>query len=250
MTRLILTIFMLFPVVKLFGNNIYWENMNSQEKDAVLHSDSVPKIVIDIYSGKYELSDNDTYCKYLDYLLEPTSDDMLRAFKFHSFNKSLLKSDGAVAEGMGIYLYRLFQSDPEYVICYFDQYPDIMDHYVLAIAFELYCEAPCGPSSIPFQEFKKSVIDKMGEKHKEMTRHLLHDIEEKVNELLDEPKDSTVTQQPHVMDSVKSLPVMKAAPTGQVDKIIDTAQTAELPEKSLWQRIVDWFRALWDRIFG
>ncbi|MCM1355058.1 MAG: hypothetical protein NC212_01465 [Staphylococcus sp.] len=51
-------------------------------------------------------------------------------------------------------------------------------------------------------------------------------------------------------DSIESLPAVQVVSPDSVDPIIDTPLTTELPQKSLWQRIVDWFRALWNRIFG
>lgn len=248
MTRLILTILMLFPMVELSANNIYWENMSLQEKDDVLHRDSVPKIVLDIYNGKYQLKDDDANWENLDYLIMPTPDSLLRAFKFHSFNKLLLKSDGAVLEAMGTYVYSLFLSDPDYILCYLDKHPDIRNLYILDIGFELYCQNPEQASSTPFLQFKNSALDKTGDGDKALVERFLFDLENKVNELSDTPTELVISNQSYVQDSIESPANIQTLQTEQVGNVAPII-IDETHEKSLWQRIVDWFRNLWNKIF-
>lgn len=115
----------------------YWENFDGQEKQAVLGDANVPGIIKDLFYTQKPLGDDsETEC-ILEILSEPQTDRGRHAFYFYMFNKLFFKSDGALAEMVAPYCYKLFIADSKYVFAYISRNSDLLDWYACNIGSEL-----------------------------------------------------------------------------------------------------------------
>lgn len=135
----------------------YWENLSDEERGKVLESENVPEEVIRLYNGQFILSDDDATFELLDELTSRQSDISSQALYFYLFNKILLYSDGALAEGIGEYAVEVFFSDISYMLEYFTVNNELMERYALTLGVEIYYQQNTTISPITLSKIKDKV---------------------------------------------------------------------------------------------
>lgn len=96
----------------------YWNDYSEEERQSILSLPAVEKDAIDYYYGTMPVSDDDRTFTLLDELTEYVGDDRIKAFYLDVFNQILQKSDGALAEVMGLYCGQMVLSSPRFVLYY------------------------------------------------------------------------------------------------------------------------------------
>lgn len=142
----------------------YWETFNDQEKEAVLNNANVPDLIKSLFYTPVSLTDDSTTECILEILSTPQQDWRCRAFFFYMFNNYFLKSDGALAEMVAPYCYKVFVSNPEYVLAYINANSDLLNWYASGVGNEL-AFIELGVSEFPqmdYPTFEKQLLLKNG----------------------------------------------------------------------------------------
>jgi len=140
---------------------IYWEDLNSSEKDEILKTFSIDENAINYYNGKFSLSDNDNITSLLDIITSNVKHKEIACFYFYIFNQICLQADGEMSEIIGKYCQKMVINNPSYVFNYFARNEGILQIYASLIGYELYFKEE-GTSDIEynFKDFKKIVEEK------------------------------------------------------------------------------------------
>ena len=123
--------------VSLAQSGIYWEDLSAERQNAIISSNDIDPIVLDFFNGKRFPSDDEATFDYLGILVSKTDVDELKALYFYLLNRVAYKSDGALSETMGSYLYRFLMNCPQYVFEYLCGNEEFWKVYVSHIGYEL-----------------------------------------------------------------------------------------------------------------
>lgn len=109
----------------------YWEDYSQLEQKQIMKSLDETNIVSEYLAHPWlPIDDEKTFC-LLDVL--STSGNFnwgYKALYFHVFNDICIHADGALAEVMGVYCYKVFWANPDYVFHYVLLHESLKDCYV------------------------------------------------------------------------------------------------------------------------
>jgi hypothetical protein len=100
----------------VFSQTKYWEDLGSRKKEKFLNDTNTNKLAIDFYYGKFKTSDDSLTIELLDKIIEKKD---FNPFYFFLFNKILYSADGAIAELIGEYCYKIISDNNIIVLKYF-----------------------------------------------------------------------------------------------------------------------------------
>ncbi len=109
----------LLVTITLFPSFKYWEDYSRWEQKQIANSLDKTNPVSHYLSNPWLPEDDENTYHLLDVLTSGAGSNRgLEALYFHIFNIICLRADGALAEGMGEYCYKVFFSNPDYVFHY------------------------------------------------------------------------------------------------------------------------------------
>lgn len=123
--------------VSFAQNALYWEDYSPEKQNAIISSDSLDPLVSAYYYGEKQPSDDEDTFSFLEILASRTDQDDRRALFFHLLNRVALKADGALAESMGYFQYRILINYPQYVFEYLCGNQECRDCYVWNLGYIL-----------------------------------------------------------------------------------------------------------------
>jgi hypothetical protein len=140
---------------------IYWEDLNSSEKENILKSFEFEKNAVDYYNCRFTPSDNNETMSLLETITSIPAQEDVAKFYFYIFNQICLKADGALSEIIGKYCQKVIINKPLYVINYFKRKQNTLETYASLIGYELYFKEE-GTSDIEynFKDFKKFIEER------------------------------------------------------------------------------------------
>src|SRR4030095_4160329 len=94
----------------------YWEQFTAEDKDRVFEDTTINETVKNYYLGNIKASDDSLTFRLLDIVTDKFEQNPLY---FYVFNKIFFKADGALAEIMGLYCFKMLLNNPKYTINYF-----------------------------------------------------------------------------------------------------------------------------------
>jgi len=141
----------------------YWEDLNQNDQKKLTAQPFVNNDARDFLYDSFKASDDDRTFALLDILVKAKGQSL--PLYFFLFNKILKPADGALAEVMGTYCYKMLHNHPVYVIRYFGKIQENLQNrrsleniYAKFLAEEFYFEKMgCSEIKEPFGTFKKHI---------------------------------------------------------------------------------------------
>ena len=129
----------LFAIICGSSNGyLYWEDVDKEIQNKVIDNPEINRDIKNLYLGKISLRDDDKSLLILENLSSLPENDTIRAFYFEVFNRQCRLADGAVAESLSDFCYKLVKESPCYTLEYFKRDKAIMNLYASMIGETLY----------------------------------------------------------------------------------------------------------------
>lgn len=142
--------------------HIYWEDIPESERVRIIESDEFNQKISQIP----KLTDDDNEALLLRVTGVDAGEDTL-PFYFYTFNRWVVKSDGAVSEIMYPYCMKMILNHPDYSFEYFKSHPKLMENYILLIIDEFIFIDSGEDRENSYRKFCMTLRDKM----EDFTRH-------------------------------------------------------------------------------
>ena len=164
---LLLICILLFISAKSSSQVKYWEDLNDDERTKILSDSNTYKLAVDYYNGLFREGDDSITYSLLDTLI---SFKKFNPLYFFEFNRILARSDGALAEAMGMYSFCMLYSFADEVINYLnrerlrDSSSKLWKKYAQLIGWEFalqdYIWIEAIAKKIMYKDFKEYLDDK------------------------------------------------------------------------------------------
>jgi hypothetical protein len=130
-------LFLFLACGQALSQSLYWEDISRQKQQEIIELLD-PHLVLRAYYGRVTpLADDDFTEELLQEILAPDLSEGMRALKFHLLNRICREADGAAAEVVSSVVTRYLYQQPDYVLSYLKDHPDLAEQYQMYVATEL-----------------------------------------------------------------------------------------------------------------